>query len=216
MSFLKEQNLAGVDVIDEIVRCNEAVVCPDGVTRYRGYLCCTADSNVQGNDSVSYGVWTAAAKGGTRLVVALAGYPADGTQVVIDRWNGWVWATAATTYYVRYLAHAPITHHPNNLDLNVPYLLPAGAAVTIAQSKESYFRKFGYAAIDVQGGAPSADATLTISNGTESATATIAAGTGQTLAEFAAPLKVTAAETLTVSVTDGKNAFGVRIRLLDV
>lgn len=215
MVALKEFSAEGVAITDELVRCNEAVVV-GGVTYYRGYLANTANGNIYGNDSPTYGVWTAAAKGGTRKLVAIAGYPGDAATVAIDLKNGWLYSTQAGTFYVRYLAHEPIKHNISNVSIEVPYLLKATVAKTLAAIKLPYFAKFGFVSVAVSGGAPSADATVTISNGTESATFTLAATQPQAAVELATPFKVNVGETLTVSTADGKGAYGFVIRLMDV
>lgn len=210
--MFKEFSAPGVAITDEISRCNEAVTI-NGTTFYRGYLANTCNQNIYGSDSPSYGVYSAASQGGTRYFVQIAGYPVS-NQVSIDTKNGWVWSTTQATYYATYLAHQPIIHHPNGVSIDIPYVLTAGQSITIARLKFPYFAKFGYADINVEGGLPSSNATITVSNGTESQALTFSTNTN--VIEFATPLKITTAETLTVSTTDGKGAYGLTVQLMDV
>jgi hypothetical protein len=220
MVAIKEFSVAGVAITDEIVRCAEAVTV-GGVGYYRGYLANTANDNIFGNDSVNYGAWTAAGKGGIRKNVLIAGYPVDVTALRVDTRNGWVYSTVAGTFYVRYLAHDPIRSGLGSVAIDVPYLLPAGTAVVLAAAGPwPYLAKCGYVMVDCEGGRPSVDAALTLSNGTSAEDVTIAAaiaaGTGSKLSELTVPLKALPGEIITVSTADGAGAFGVRVMLLDV
>jgi hypothetical protein len=106
MGQLKELSVEGVAATDEAVACTEAV--SDGAwSGFRGYLLNTCNPNVA-EGGASYGVWTAAAKGGTRLTAQLAGKPADATAVLIDTLSGAVYSTTSRTVYACYLAHEPV------------------------------------------------------------------------------------------------------------
>lgn len=217
---LTELSEAGVAITDEVVRCTEAKVI-GGVTYYRGYLAYTVNSNIEGSDSATYGAWTAAAKGGTRKTVLLGpAMPTENTQVSIHRRAGYVYATETMTVYVRYLAHEPISYRAaGEVSVEYPGLLLTSAAVTIARiGPLPWPVKVGYVLVECLGGRPSADATVTISNGTaaENVTAVIDADSDAFKTELAAPFKALPGETITLSTTDGKGAFGLRIRLMDV
>lgn len=215
MVALKELNPVGVTITDEIVRCNESVTI-NGSTYFKGYLNNVANENIYGSDSLSFGAYSAASKGGTRYFVLIAGYPVNNTQISIDCKNGWVFSKTSSTYYVTYLAHEPVKHNINNILIDVPCVLTAGKSMTIEQVKFPWFSKFGYALVDIQGGNPSVDCNLVLSNGTESVNIPLYASQSTYVVEFASVLKVTSTETLTISTTDGKGCFDLSIYLMDV
>jgi hypothetical protein len=210
---IKELSAAGVAITDEIVVCDEAHVI-SGTTYYRGYLANVPNHSI--GETGAYGLWTGAGKTGTRQTVSLAGYPTSGTTARVDTRNGWVWTTASRTVYANYLAHEPIRHNPCAVEVYVPWRLTSAAAMTIAVIKPAAFSKYGYARVSVEGGAPSADATLTVSNGTTSKNITVPQAGGASVVEFDAPLKCTTAQSLTLATADGKGAFSIRIGLIDV
>lgn len=213
---IKEFTAAGVGIVDELVRCSE-VVTFGGNTYYRGYLAATVNENIYGASSANYGVWTLANKGGTRQTVQLRGLPASAGAVAIDTRNGYLYATVAGDFYVCYLAHCPIRHNLTSpLAIGIDWVLEAGSAFTIARVKAPVFMKFGYAMIDIEGAFPSAPATLTLSNGTETQALTVSATEAATAIEFDVPFKVHAGEVLTLSTLDGKGAAGLRVWLVDV
>jgi hypothetical protein len=105
-----------------------------------------------------------------------------------------------------------VGHRPINRSFAVlPYLgiLRAGQSVTLSSTTSTAPRLFTRAAWTV-GGAPSAAATLTLSNGTDSQALTVS---GDGSATFANPLKVTASQTLTLSTTDGKGMYDITVEL---
>ena len=212
---LKEFSAAGVAITDEIVRCDEAVTI-GGNAYYKGYLAHNCNGNIAGDTSATYGAWTAASKGGTRRTVLIAGYPTGNTQVAVDLKNGWVYTTDSILLYFRYLAHEPIKHQIDPVVIAVNGLLETGVAATLATLQFPNFVKIGYARIHNQGGLPTAAVTITLSNGTETQTVTMSNTDSDTVAEFTTPFKVTTSQTLTVTVTDGKNAYGFTLTLPDV
>jgi hypothetical protein len=217
MVALKEFSAAGTAITDEKIRCTESVTI--GVTTYyRGFLANTCNSNIEGDDSATYTVYTAVEKGGSRKTVVLDGYPIDNTEVAIHRRDGYVYATEVMTVYVCYLAHEPIAYRgAGAITIAVPWLLTSGAAMTIAQlGPWPWPVKIGFVIVDCEGARPSFDTTITLSNGTETAPATIDADADTYKTELTATLKVLPGETLTISTTDGKGAFGLKIVLLDV
>jgi len=107
MAIMTEYSAAGAAQTDEVVACTEAYVV-GATTYYRGFLANSCNENISGSDSATYGVWTAAAKAGSRKTVLLAGYPPDANSVVIDPATGMMLSAASATLYVRYLGHSPI------------------------------------------------------------------------------------------------------------
>lgn len=215
MVAIKTFDPIGVQIVDEIVRCNESVTIGT-FTGYKGYLNNTCNPNIEGNTSTVNTVYDAVNKTGNRLFALTKGYPADTSTVAIDLKNGWVYSTVSKTVYVSYLAHEPIKHSIAPLKILVPYQLKSGVAKTIIQRKYPYFVKFGYATVDIQGGLPTSNVTLILTNGTESQTITLSSTVGQSVIEFTTPMKLTTAETLTLSTANGYNAFGIALHLLDV
>lgn len=211
---LKEYDAVGVAITDEKVFCNEAVVI-GGVTYYRGYLNYIPNGNIQGDDSATYGIWTLAGKGGTRFFVLTSGLPASAAQVAVDLANGWVWSLSAQLTYVRYLAHEPIRHNIAPLEIYAPWLLETGVAATLGATVAPAFMKFCYALVDTSGGLPSAAATLVLSNGGDTLNLSLSNTTATYVIEFSEPFKVLAGQTLSLTTTDGKGAWGVRVTLWD-
>jgi hypothetical protein len=214
---LREFSAAGVAISNELVRCNEPVTV-GATTYYRGILTYTCNGNIYGNDSASYGVWDGSAKSGNRKLALIAGYPASADEVSIDLWNGYVYSTVEDDFYIYYLAHEPVKHHLGDFSVEIQNVLPAGQAVTICRKRWPWPVKFGFVLIDIEGGFPTAAATLTMSNGTEIQNFTVdaAAGGAAQLVELSAAFKVNYGETLTVSTADVKDMVGGRIEFKDL
>ena len=211
---LKEFDATGVLVTDEIVRCDEAKVI-DAVTYYLGYLNYVPNSNLVGNTSATYCVYTAAAKAGSRKTVLLDGYPGDTSTVSVDKLKGIVYAKEVDDLYFTYLAHEPV-NQGGGVSIDIPYQLTNAAAITMAELTFPTFRKFAYISVDVTGGVPSANATVTLTNGTESENVTIDDTETSYVLELADLMKVTTAETLTISTADGNDAYGLALHLMDL
>ena len=210
---IKEFSAAGVAITDEIVRCNESIVI-GGVTYYRGYLQATANESIADATQSTYTAYTAASQAGTRQTVILAGYPGAANTIRVDCQRGQVFAFEADDFYFRYLAHDPIKHNTGNQSVYIPYALTASTALTLAVLRWPFPMHIAYVAFGVTGAPPTADATVTLSNGTESANVLIPSAGGAVVRELTTALKVTTAETLTISTTDGKGARGFTIGLL--
>lgn len=215
MAILKQLDTVGTLITDEIVRCNESVTI-NSITYYKGYLNNTCDGNIQGNTSTTYTIYDAAGKTGNRKMALTSGYPSDSTAITIDTKNGYVYSKTNQTVYVTYLAHEPINYHIAPLTIDIPYCLTAGSSITIATINMPYFCKYGFASINVYANTPSQNATIILSNGTETQTLTLTNGTASFDVEFSTFLKVTASEVLTISTTNGYGAYGLSIQLLDI
>lgn len=211
---LKGFDATGVLVTDELVRCDESVVI-NGDTFYMGFLNYIPNSNIVGSGS-TYAVWTAAGMTGLQRAVLLDGFPGDASSVSIDKQNGIIYSTVVDDFYVTYLAHEPIKHNVANISIAVPWQLTASAALTLAEKTFPFFVKFAYISISNEGGLPTAAATLTISNGTESENFSLSNTLATQLIELADVMKVTTAETLIISTTDGKGAYGINLDLIDL
>lgn len=201
-------NPNGELVTDEVVRCNHS-----NGGYYYGYLNNTANANMY--NSSSLGFFTAVSLGGTQKTVLLAGDPPDNTQVSVDLLSGIVKATESMGLYCSYWAHDPF--NTGDVDISVPFVLTGGNSITIAQFKFPSFRRFYRAIVTIgNNGNPTADATLTLSNGTESESITLDDINTSYIVTFSDILKVTPSETLTLSTSDGKDANDFQITLLSV
>lgn len=201
---------------DEKVVCDKAVTI-DGNARYKGYLNYIGSKSILGNTSATFGVWTAVSKGGDRLNVLLSGPPdaatdpGDSDTISYDLKNGVCYTTTNRTVYFRYQGHGPLEHGAADVLVNMAgFTAPDGEATTLLENQEGQFRNFsrGYAYQGISGRAPSSEATITFSNGTESVTMTIPTNGDPSKQEFSEILKVTAAQTLTISVADGFDMNG--------
>lgn len=210
---IKEFSAAGVAITDEIVRCDEAVTV-GAATLYRGYLQATANENIADATQSTYTAYTAASQAGTRQAVILAGYPGAANTLRVDPQRGHVYAFEVDDFYFRYLAHDPIKHNTGNISIFIPYVLTASSSITIARLMWPFPMIISHVSIGILGSNPTADATLTLSNGTESANVTIPASGSAVVRELTTALKVTAAETLTISTTDGKDAHSLNLSIM--
>jgi hypothetical protein len=196
---------------DEKVVCDEAVVI-GALTYYKGYLNYIGNRAIAGNTSSTYGVYTAVSKGGTRLNVLIAGPPAgaavpgDVNTISYDPQNGVCYTTTSRTVYFTYLGHGPIDHGSSDtvIDMNGG-TATAGVTKTFHAGQSGQFRSWSRADANPGFGfrAPSSNATITISNGTESETITVPSSGSASTMLFSDILKCTAAQTLTVSTTNG-------------
>jgi hypothetical protein len=223
---LKQFTASGVAITDEVVICNQAIII-NSVTYYCGYLNYTCNNNIQGNTSSNYGVWSIAGTFdglhlGTRYNVMasypISGMPGNSSAISIDTRNGLVYATSACVVYVCYLAHDVIRYNANMLTVDVPYTLTAGNALTIAKRTFNDFRKFGYVQINQEGGLPSQSWTLAINvldsllNITTNCTVT---STESQVLELSTCIKIPPMDSIVLSTTNGYNAFGLAIELID-
>lgn len=211
---LKKFDATGVLVTDEIVRCDQEESI-NGDTFFLGFLNFIPNSNLVGAGS-TYSVWDAASQTGNQKTVILDGFPGGASVVAVDRQNGVVYSTVADDLYFTYLAHEPIKHNIANVSIAVPWQLVDGESLTLAEKTFPFFVKFAYIMVNIEGGLPSAPATLTITNGTESENFLLDDTLTTELIELSDVMKVTTSETLTISTTDGNGAYGINLDLLDL
>jgi len=204
--MLLKFDAAGEVITDEIVHIDEEVTI-GGSTYYRGNLANTCNANIA--TSASYGINSAAAGAGTDYTILLAGMPSDTSTVAVDL-AGYIYATTAIDVYATYLGHAPAQHSPT-LSVSIPWQLTDGEAITVGTYTFGQCMIFQFARMKV-GNAATAAATLTLSNGSESAALDIDDG----LTTFTSPLKVTTEQTLTISTTDGNDAGDIQLHLMGV
>lgn len=130
----------GADITDEAIACTESVTI-NATTYYRGRAAQLAALSVLGSTSPTYGVWTAASMGGTRLtVVAAPGVPASSSEIAWDCVAGWLYSTISRTVYGRYRAHGTFSPTTTDVAAKQPLdaTLTALAGVTTAADKLIY------------------------------------------------------------------------------
>ena len=204
--MLTRFDAAGEAITDEIVHIDEAVTI-GGTTYYRGNLANLINANIA--TSSSYGINSAAAGAGTDYTILLAGMPTNTSTVAIDL-DGFIYATTAIDVYATYLGHGP-AHHTPTLAVSIPWQLTDGEAITVGEYTFGQCQVFQFARMKV-GNTPTAAATLTLSNGSDSVNLDITDG----LTTFSTPLKVTTEQTLTISTTDGNDAGDIQLHLMGI
>jgi hypothetical protein len=94
-------------ITDEKVVISDPV--PDNTGYYQGYILGLVNSQITGNTSTQYGIYSLAAKAGTRYEVIEGALPAN-AQILIDRTTGRLIANQQITVYVTYPWYARIFH----------------------------------------------------------------------------------------------------------
>lgn len=206
---LFEKNLSGTTITDEPIYCDEAYVI-NGTTYYRGFMSYVGTQVLWGTSSANYGVWTAPAKGGTRKNVIFAGEP-TAADVLVDVVNGTVISTTSTTYYMRYIAIAPLRHNATNITLDFTDQLLSGTSGSIRSFTMPYYGQFRGYSWNVYGTYPSAECFFNISNGTDNQSFSISGSGVCGAGDFSGVLKLTKNQTMTLSVDDGLDIGGFTI-----
>jgi len=202
-------------IVDEVVGVTHAVTI-DGSPYYRGWLVELADPAVYGSDSPTYGLWTAAAKGGTRYTVLASGLP-GANQVLLDISSGEVIASASVTLYARYLGYGRLSRVWEGVAVNIalPGFLDDESGRDVYSQEVPYATRFGGAKASCAY-ALGADLVLTIDKaggeGAESETVTISSGQTEGTATWASGLQFAAGEHIVVSVP-AQSAGAVDVQL---
>ena len=149
----------GTEILDEYILCDEEITI-DSVLYHKGYICNTVNQNIL--TDTDYGIWTLAGKAGTKLDISLTGVPT--TDVILDCKNGYLLSATNTGYYIRYLAHTPI-NIPDDLKIEIPYVLPENEEVEVCNILNKNFRRFTSASVQIIGDLPSETTNLVLSNG---------------------------------------------------
>lgn len=217
---------SGQDISDEKVVCDEAVTI-NGTTYYVGFLNWMCMGSIVGNSHATYGVWTSAAKGGSRLEVLTEGEPSGPSEIAIDTVNGWVKSDTQRTVYVYYRGLELPKHWSQAVALPVNMMLADGESYSgddaIARRKFPRFQRFAGVCVDLSTingiTALKGDLVLMFANGAsgDSQSVTFVKANGRTqYLEFSDFLKVTTDQELYVTTTDGQNFGGGTITLFDV
>lgn len=126
MSAPVKYNPAGVDIVDEKLIFDEVETI--GVTEYYvGWVSNITDKAVEGDDSPTYGAWTAVSKGGTRQTILLEGVPGGANEIVWDITTGKILCLDNTTLYARYKGYGQILEIPQVI-LRYPFEMVDGVS----------------------------------------------------------------------------------------
>lgn len=191
------------DQIDEVITCNEEETI-EGDTYYLGYAAEMAEPSVFGNDSPTYGAWTAEDKGGTRYEVISSSLP-GANQVLWDHGGGVLITSAEVTLYVRYAGIGRLrkTWEMGPLDLSIVGLLNYDEETIVAKVRIGKATSFDLATISMI--VPvGADLTFTITHdegeGATSDTITIPDGATSAQVILSPALQYAAGEHIVVTV----------------
>jgi len=225
MALLTEISASGQAETDEKVICYEDYTVGE-TTYYRGYLNYIPNVNIEGNDSATYGIWSAVSKGGTRYDVKIEGMPtnseaAENPDLSIDIQNKYLYSTVDdSTYYVRYLAHIPAREKAAPLTFYVPDMRVAGVTEDFFILELPYFHKFCRASCFIYGNPPSSQATIQIRNaidgGGDIQSLVISADAVNATATFSTILKINGGDKLVFRTANGYDMSDILIALWEV
>jgi hypothetical protein len=182
-------------IVDEVVECvRERAI--GGTTYYAGSVYELAYPSVLGNDSATYGAWTAAEKAGTRYLVKADGLP-GANEVLWDAASGELITSVSVTLYVRYQGAGRVLQAWELGPLAVRALGDMNATGTREVARVRMFGKTRLAGVTIAASNVAA-AALAFSVGGQ--TVTLAQGQQSVSSELGMPIALGASDSLVVTV----------------
>jgi hypothetical protein len=218
--FIRIANPEGTDQNNEAVACTRSETF-NSTTYYIGQPVAYTDSGIFENGS-TYGVWTAASKGGSQLT-AVSRLPSGPTEIGIDLPSATLISTTSRTVYTYYRGYGRVKRDDEILG-DMQFMLP-GLLDHADASAKTVFRMKTLSAVAFSGATVAnidnllASLTFTITTDVgesgNSDTVTISSGQNEGTSTFSSNLTYAAGETIRVTVpanTAGANNVAVLLR----
>lgn len=148
---------SGRDVTDEVVYTHKAVAI-SGATYYLGFTNAYIGEEFVDAANTTYGCWTAAAQGGTKLTVSRDTLPDATTKCKVNLESGHIITTTAQTLYLRYRTMGSVLNNAREKQIEINQMLPS-TAKSFLRPCDSVFDAGAYS-ITVNGNRPNAPLSL--------------------------------------------------------